>query len=216
MVQNESRKRNRNERFVKNKVIDILVDREKYLSKGVHIGMRAKYKDMEPYIYRVKKNKLAIIDLEKTDERIKQTAQFLSKFDPEDILLVSRKEEGWKPIVKFAELTGAKRIYDRFMPGILTNPNSDKFMEPKAIVVTDPVEDEQAVREAVDAKIPIVAICDSANRLEYIDLVIPGNNKGKKSLGLIYYLLTREYLKNVGEIDEDGEFDFDVEEFTEE
>lgn len=196
--------------------MNILVDRETYLSKGVHIGMRAKSKDMEPYIYRVKKNKLAIIDLEKTDERIKQAAQFLSKFDPEEILLVSRKEEGWKPIVKFSEVTGAEEIYDRFMPGVLTNPNSDKFMEPKVVVVTDPLEDKQAVKEAVDAKIPIVAICDSANTLEFIDLVIPGNNKGKKSLGMIYYLLTREYLKATGEIEEDDEFELSVEDFTEE
>lgn len=200
----------------KHKVIEILVDREEYLSNGVHIGMRSKSKHMDPFIYRVKKNKLAILDLDKTDNRIKKAADFLSNFDPEDILLVSRKEEGWKPIVKFSEVVGTKNIYGRFMPGVLTNPNSDEFMEPEVLVVVDPLEDKQAVKEAVDAKIPIVAICDAANTLEYIDLVVPGNNKGANSLGLIFYLLAREYMKNKGEIEEDDEFDFSPEDFTEE
>lgn len=216
MVQDEQRKKFGDERFVEHQVRKILIDREEYLSKGVHIGMRAKSKHMEPFIYRVKKNKLAVLDLEETDNRIQKAGKFLSNFEPEDILLVSRKENGWKPIVKFSEVTGAEKIYGRFMPGVLTNPNSDDFMEPEVIVVTDPSEDKQAVKEAADAKIPIVAICDSANTLEFIDLVIPGNNKGKKSLGTIYYLLAREYQKERGEIEEYEEFDYSVEYFTEE
>lgn len=191
----------------------MLLDKEEYLSAGLNIGMRRKVEDMEPFIFRVKKNKLAIIDLEQTDERIQTAARFLSEYDPEDILVISRKEAGHKPVVTFAEATGAERIYGRFMPGTLTNPMSDDYIEPEVVVVTDPKEDKQVVKEAVNARIPVVAIADSVNKLEYIDLAIPANNKGTRSLATIYYLLAREYQKHRGEIEDDDEFEYTIDMF---
>ncbi len=191
----------------------MLLDKEEYLSSGVNIGMKRRVEDMEPFIYRVKKNKLAIIDLEKTDERIETAGKFLAQFDPEDILIISRKEIGQKPVVTFAEATGANRIFGRFMPGTLTNPNHEDFTEPKVVMVTDPVEDGQAADEAVEARVPVISICDTVNRLEYIDYCIPANNKGKRSLAVVYYLLAKEYLKNRGEIDSDDEFGFEIDDF---
>lgn len=191
----------------------MLTEKEEYLEAGANIGSRQNVKDMEKFIFRVKKNNLAIIDLEQTDERIKETAQLLANYEPEDILVVSRKEIGHRPVVTFAEATGSKRIFDRFMPGTLTNPNSDDFMEPEIVLVTDPAEDRTAVIETVDANLPVVAIADTANSLEYIDHVIPGNNKGKRSVALIYYLLAREYLKARGEIEDDADFDYTVDDF---
>jgi small subunit ribosomal protein S2 len=194
----------------------VLIDKEEYLSAGVNIGRKRKVEDMQPFIFRVKKNKLAIIDLDQTDERIGTAGKFLAQYDPEDILLISRKEIGHRPIVQFAEATGAERIYGRFMPGTLTNPNSDEFTEPELVVVTDPVEDKQAIKEALRAHVPVVAICDTANQLEHIDYVLPANNKGKRSLAVVYYLLAREYLKNRGSIEDDGAFDYTVDDFEEE
>ena len=191
----------------------MLLEKEDYLSAGVNIGMRRRVEDMKPFIYRVKKNKLAVIDLEKTDERIETAGKFLANYEPEDILVISRKAIGHKPVVKFAEATGAEDIFGRFMPGTLTNPNNDDFMEPKVVIVTDPIEDKQAAGEAVEAKIPVVALCDTVNKLEYIDYAIPANNKGRKSLAVIYYLLAREYLKNRGEIESDDDFDYEIEDF---
>lgn len=191
----------------------MLLDKEDYLSAGVNIGMRRKVKDMEPYIFRVKKNKLSIIDLEQTDEKIAEAGEFLSQFEPEDVLVVSRKESGQKPVVTFSELTGARTIYGRFMPGTLTNPEMKSFIEPEVVVVTDPSEDQQAVREARQANIPVVAICDTANTLGDIDVVIPANNKGTRSLAVIYYLLTREYLKHRGVLKNDEEFAYDIDDF---
>ncbi|MDY6777946.1 MAG: 30S ribosomal protein S2, partial [Candidatus Nanohaloarchaea archaeon] len=150
----------------------MLINKEEYLSAGANIGMRRKVEDMEPFIFRVKKNKLAIIDLEQTDERIQTGARFLSRYNPEDILVISRKEAGHKPVVTFAEATGAKKIFGRFMPGTLTNPDNDEFMEPEIVVVTDPKEDGQAVKEAVNAQIPVVAIADTVNSLSNIDFAI--------------------------------------------
>lgn len=191
----------------------MLLDKEEYLSAGLNIGMRRKVEDMERFIFRVKKNKLAIIDLEQTDERIQTAARFLSEYDPEDILVISRKETGHKPVVKFAEATGAERIYGRFMPGTLTNPKSDDYIEPEVVVVTDPKEDKQVVKEAVNARIPVVAIADSVNKLEYIDLAIPANNKGTRSLAVIYYLLAREYQKYRGELEDDDDFEHTIDMF---
>jgi len=191
----------------------MLLDKEDYLSAGVNIGMRRKVKDMEPYIFRVKKNKLSIIDLEQTDEKIAEAGEFLSQFEPDDVLVVSRKESGQRPIVTFSELTGARTIYGRFMPGTLTNPEMKSFIEPEVVVVTDPSEDQQAVREARQANIPVVAICDTANTLGDIDVVIPANNKGTRSLAVIYYLLTREYLKHRGVLENDEEFAYDIDDF---
>ncbi|MDY6771618.1 MAG: 30S ribosomal protein S2 [Candidatus Nanohaloarchaea archaeon] len=191
----------------------MLLDKDDYLEAGVNIGMRRKVEDMEPFIYRVKKNKLAIIDLEQTDERIATGAHFLAQYDPEDILVISRKEAGHEPIVTFAEAVGAERIYGRFMPGTLTNPTNEDFREPELVVVTDPVEDKQAVREAVQAHIPVVAICDTINKLEFIDYCIPANNKGTRSLATIYYLLAREYQKERGELDSDDDFDYTIDDF---
>ncbi len=191
----------------------MLIEKEKYLSAGANIGTRRRVEDMKPFIYRVKKNKLAIIDLEKTDNRIEIAGKFLARYEPEDILVISRKEIGQKPVVKFSEATGAENIYGRFMPGTLTNPNNDDFQEPKIVVITDPIEDSQAADEATDARIPVVSLCDTVNKLDYIDYAIPCNNKGRKSLALVYYLLAREYLKNRGEIESDEDFDYEIEDF---
>ncbi|MDY6788337.1 MAG: 30S ribosomal protein S2 [Candidatus Nanohaloarchaea archaeon] len=191
----------------------MLMDRDEYLSAGVNVGMRRKVEDMEPFIFKVKNNKLAIIDLEKTDERIETAGKFLSNYDPEDILVVSRKKIGQKPVVKFAEATGAQKIFGRFMPGTLTNPNRETFVEPDVVVVTDPIEDRQAIDEAADARIPVVAICDTVNSIEDIDLVIPANNKGARSLALVYNLLAQEYLKNRGEIESADDFEFSIDDF---
>jgi len=193
----------------------MLLDKEQYLSSGVNIGMRRRVKDMEPYIYRVKKNKLAIINLETTDQKIEEAAAFLADYDPEDILVISRKEAGHTPVVQFADRIGADRIYGRFLPGTLTNPEMQEYREPEVVVVTDPEEDKQAVIEATQSNIPVVAICDTANKLDNIDVVIPANNKAAKSLATIYYLLTQQYLVERGDLSGADDFDAEINEFAE-
>jgi len=177
---------------------ELLVDREQYLSHGVHIGTQGKHNDMEKYIFHVKKNQLAVLDLNQTDERIRSVARFLADYNPEDILVVGRKELARQPIKAFADSVGAKTIAGRFMPGTLTNPQSENFMEPEVVVVTDPEEDAQAIDEAVDVKIPVVSLADSADKLEDIDLAIPANNKAENAIGLVYYLLAQQIAEEKG------------------
>lgn len=188
----------------------MLAELDDYMEAGVHIGMRRKVKHMEPFIYFTKRNRLSVIDVEKTDERIQSAAQLLAQYDPEEILVVSQKPPGHEPVEAFQNVTGVNILTGRFMPGTLTNPNADDFIEPGIIVVTDPVSDEQAVTEAVDANIPIIALCDTANPFENIDFAIPANNKGRNALGLLYYLLADQYVEARGsdtELDPDNFYD---------
>jgi small subunit ribosomal protein S2 len=171
-----------------------LVPVEEYLAAGVHIGTQQKSKDMKRFIYRVRGDGLYILDIRETDERIKTAAKFLSQFEPGRILVVTSRQYGQYPAKKFAETVGGIAATGRFIPGMLTNQNLNGYLEPEVLVVTDPIGDSQAVKEAVQSGIPIVALCDTNNMISFVDLVIPTNNKGRKALSMIYYLLTREIL----------------------
>jgi len=168
---------------------------EDYLAAGVHIGTQQKSRDMRRFIYRVRGDGLYILDIRATDERIKTAARFLAQFEPPKILIVTSRQYGQYPAKKFAEAIGAMSVTGRFIPGLLTNQNISGYLEPDVVMVTDPIGDAQVVTEAVQSGIPVVALCDTNNMTGYIDLVIPTNNKGRKALSLIYYLLTKEMLR---------------------
>jgi len=172
-----------------------LVPVEEYLAAGIHIGTQQKSKDMKRFIYRVRGDGLYILDIRETDDRIKTAARFLSQYEAPKILVVTSRQYGQYPARKFAETIGGTAATGRFIPGMLTNQNLNGYMEPEVVVVTDPIGDSQAIKEAVQCGIPIVALCDTNNMTSYIDLVIPTNNKGRKALSMIYYLLTREILR---------------------
>ena len=192
---------------------DLFVPLETYLSAGVHIGMTQRTKAMSKYIYKVRNDKLAFIDVRKIDEQIEMAAKLLAKYDAKDIIVVSRKKIGHKAVMQFAKILGSIAVPSRFMPGTLTNPYQKGYIEPKIMVVTDPFADKQAVVEAFNANIPIVAICDTYNSVQYIDLVCPLNNKGRKSVALFYWILAREVMKLQGKIKGDAEFKYTVEDF---
>ncbi|MFL2941157.1 MAG: 30S ribosomal protein S2 [Marine Group III euryarchaeote CG-Epi4] len=192
---------------------ELLIDEDTFLTCGVHIGTKQKSKDMEPYVYKVRDDGLRILNVNMTSEKVVEAAQFLKDFDPKDVLVVSARQYGWKPATKFAENCGFECIAGRFTPGRLTNPEMRFFMEPKAIVLTDPAADAQAFREATNIKIPVIAMCDSNNLTTNVDLVIPGNNKGRRSLALIYWLLSREILRIRGELAADEELEETIDDF---
>ncbi len=172
-----------------------LVPVEEYLAAGIHIGTQQKSKDMKKFIYRVRGDGLYILDIRETDGRIKTAAKFLNQFDAPNILVVTSRQYGQYTAKKFAETIGGMAVTGRFIPGMLTNQNLHNYIEPEVVVVTDPIGDAQVVKEAVQSGIPILALCDTNNMTSFVDLVIPTNNKGRKALGMIYYLLTREMLR---------------------
>ncbi len=193
--------------------INMLVPEDTYLTSGVHIGTQQKSKDMQRFIFRVRNDGLYVLDVKKTDERVKMAAAFLSKYEPKDVLVVAVRQYGEKPVRVMSKLLGFRSFPGRFIPGTMTNPQLPKYTEPKVLLVTDPAADKQALKEAVDVGIPIVGLCDANNETRYVDLVVPVNNKGRRSLALVYWLLTREILKNRGEIKSDDEFQHEVDEF---
>ena len=193
-----------------------LVPQDLYLKAGIHIGTKFKTKHMNQFIYKTRPDGLSVLNLQKINERIEIAAHLLAQYAPEDILIVSRRENGWKATKQFGKLTGAKVFSGRYPPGILTNPNLDNFVEAKIILVTDSWPDRNAVNDALKIGIPVIALCDTNNQSNNIDLVVPCNNKGKKSLGLLFYILTREYMKKRGLIKSDKEFKAKIDDFTEE
>ncbi|MFB6075715.1 MAG: 30S ribosomal protein S2 [Candidatus Aenigmatarchaeota archaeon] len=188
-----------------------LVEKDEYLSAGAHIGMREKTAQMDDFIFKVRPDGLCVLDVEQTDKRIEVAGKFLSRFD--NIVAVSRKLNGQKPIEKFSDIIDSKAIAGRFLPGTLTNPAFPEYFDMDVIVITDPLADRQALIEAIKRRIPIIALCDTYNDLDFVDLVIPVNNKGRRSLALVYYLLAREIMKNRGEIEENEDFDYEIEDF---
>ncbi len=177
---------------------DLLIPVEDYLAAGVHIGTQQKTKSMNRFIHRVRTDGLYVLDVSQTDKRIRTAASFLANYNPEQILVASSRQYGRFPAEKFAEAVGARARTGRFIPGTLTNPDYAGYIEPDVVVVTDPIGDSQAVKEAITVGIPVIAMCDSNNTTSNVDLVIPTNNKGRKALSVVYWLLANETLDRRG------------------
>lgn len=188
---------------------EYLVPPDEYLAAGVHIGTQIKTGDMKEFIYKVRPDGLYVLDIRLLDERLKLAGKFLARFQPSKVLAVSARQYGQKPVIMFSKVTGADYVIERFVPGTLTNPAIREYREPDVVIVTDPAIDKQAVEEATDIGIPVVALCDTNNSIANVDLVIPTNNKGRKALALVYWILAREVLKNRGF----KEFPYSVEDF---
>jgi small subunit ribosomal protein S2 len=193
-----------------------LVDTETYLKSGIHIGTKFRTKYMEKFIYKTRPDGLSILDIETIDERLRVLGSFVSNYNPEDILVVSRRENGWRPLRMLEKLTGIRIHAGRYSPGMLTNPRLDRYAEAKLLIVTDAWPDRNAVKDALRVGIPVVALCDTNNQANNLDLVIPCNNKGKKSLALVFYTLALQYLQHRGEIKSAEELGATLEDFADE
>jgi len=191
----------------------LLLPQDTLLSAGIHIGTRMKTKDVESFIYRVRPDGLFVLDVKKTDERIRVTAKFLSRFEPAKVVAVAARLYGRTPVKMFCETTGATLIVGRFVPGLFSNPLYPNHIEPGVVLVSDPQADTQAVKEAASIGVPVVALCSTDNEFRDVDLVIPTNNKGRRALAVIYWLLARQILRERGEIPPDGELSYSIDDF---
>ncbi len=191
----------------------LLLPRDTLLSAGIHIGTRMKTLDMEPFIYRVRPDGLFVLDVKKTDDRIRTTAKFLSRYEKSKVAIAATRLYAHEPVKMFCKLTGATPLIGRFIPGQLSNPQYQNRVDPEVIVVSDPRADAQAVKEASDVGIPIVALCSTDNEFAGVDLVIPTNNKGRRALAVIFWLLARQVLRERGELGPDKDPPVSIEDF---
>ncbi|HEV8386766.1 MAG TPA: 30S ribosomal protein S2 [Nitrososphaera sp.] len=175
------------------------------LSTGIRVGTPVKTKFMAPFIVKANPEGLYILDISKTLARVDVAAKFIGRANIAKVAVTSAREYGKTPVEKFCEITGATRILGRFMPGTFTNPSLPDYMEPEIVVVTDPQADQQAVLEATRAGVPVIAIANSDNVTAKVDLIIPANNRGRKALATVYWLLAREVLKKQSVIKSDAE-----------
>lgn len=192
---------------------ELLLPQDTLLSAGIHIGTRMKTKDMVPFIYRVRPDGLFVLDVKKTDERIRIAAKFLARYEPSKIVAVAARLYGREPVKKFCEVTKATPIIGRFIPGMLSNPLYAGRIEPNAVIVSDPKADAQAVKEAGAIGIPVIALCSTDNEFAGVDFVIPTNNKGRRALAVIYWLLARQILREKGELPADGDPTVSIDDF---
>lgn len=189
----------------------MLVEKTEYLTAGVHIGMKTCTPYMKQFVYKVRDDGLAVFNLPSVDKRINIAADFLSNF--EKMMVVSTKDAGVQAVSAFAGLVGGKAVTRRFSPGTLTNPSFKGFYEPDVILIIDPLTDGQAIREAKKKRLPIVALCDTFNTVAGVDVVIPANNNGRKSIALILWILAREILKKSGKIKKNADYTATLQDF---
>jgi len=192
---------------------ELLLPQDTLLSAGIHIGTRMKTKDMDPFIYRVRPDGLFVLDVKKTDERIRIAAKFLARFEPSKIVAVAARLYGREPVRRFCEVTKATPIIGRFIPGMLSNPLYQGSIEPNVVLVSDPKADIQAVVEAGAIGVPLIALCSTDNDFAGVDFVIPTNNKGRRALAVVYWLLARQILRERGEIPPDGSPTLSIDDF---
>lgn len=192
---------------------ELLANQNDYLEAGIHIATKTKSPGMKKFIYKVREDGLYFLDLKTIDTRIRLASKMIAAYEPKNVVVTASRIYAIVAAQKFADIISARFIKGRVTPGIFTNPNREDFMEPKLILISDSRNEKQAIKEASKVNMPIIALSDTDNSTKFIDLVIPSNNRGRRSLAFIYFLLSREVLKARGAIKTNEEFNFTIGDF---
>ncbi len=192
------------------KAIDI---KKKILATGIRVGTQVKTKFMRPFITTASPEGLYMLDLDITLEKIKTAAKFINRLGTDKLIVCSGRLYAETPIEKFCEMLDSKKLLGRFMPGTLTNPSLPYYIEPKLVLISDPQVDEQAITEATNAGIPVIGIANTDNITSKLDVIIPANNRGRKALATVYWLLVRQILIERGELKEDESMKYEIDDF---
>ena len=174
---------------------DMLLSLEDYVKSGIYIGTKVITPDTRQYVYRRRADGLAIFNTDLIDEKLKEGIEFLSKFAPEDVILVCKRQAGWKSAQMFGKFTGIKVFTKKYPAGILTNIKLPEFFENELTIISDSWLDRNALSDTIKINKKILMICDTNNFSRGASQVVIGNNKSEKSLGVIFYLLAKGYCK---------------------
>jgi small subunit ribosomal protein S2 len=195
------------------KTAGLPVKQDMLLEAGVHIGTKIRTNDMKEFVFKRRDDGLYILDIRKTAERLIEAAKLIARYKPEDVLIVASRVYSSSPASKFSALTGIPVVKGRFVPGTMTNLSSKDFKEPEIVFICDPKGEREAISESAKNGVPVIALCDTDNETKFIDFVIPINNKGRRSLALVFYILGRELMLAQGKISSYDEFKYDLSHF---
>ena len=187
--------------------------KKKILTTGIRVGTQVKTKFMKPFITKASPEGLYMLDLDITLEKIQTAAKFINRLGTDKLIVCSGRQYAETPIEKFCEVLESKKLLGRFMPGTLTNPTLPYYIEPKLVLISDPQIDEQAITEATNAGIPVIGIANTDNITSKLDVIIPANNRGRKALATVYWLLVRQILIERGELKEDESMKYEIDDF---
>ena len=189
------RKRLEEEREKKKEKEKSLVPLDDYIKYSSYIGTKVITPHMRQFVFRRRNDGIAIINTNVIDKRLKELIAIVAKYNPEDFIIVCKRDAGWKAAKKFSELTGVRVFTKKYPAGILTNLLLPDFFETEMVFVCDPWLDKNALHDAVKIKKKVLGLCDTNNYTFGINYFVPCNNKSSKSIGFIFYILAREYLK---------------------
>ena len=187
--------------------------KKKILATGIRVGTQVKTKFMKSFITTASPEGLYMLDLDITLEKIKTAAKFINRIGTDNLIVCTGRRYAETPIEKFCEMLDAKKLLGRFMPGTLTNPSLPYYIEPKLVLISDPQVDEQAITEATNAGIPVIGIANTDNITSKLDVIIPANNRGRKALATVYWLLVRQILIERGELKENEPMKYEIDDF---
>jgi ribosomal protein uS2 len=174
---------------------ETLIPLEDYIKCAVHLGTKVITPHMRKFVYKRRADGLAVINTALIDEKLRESIDFMKKYDPKEIYIICKREAGWSAAEKFSEVTGIRAFTKKYPPGITTNLILENFFEAEMTIICDPWTDKNALVDTFKLKKPVMGLCDTNNFITGVTKIIPCNNKAKKSIGCILYILAREYCK---------------------